>query len=169
MINITQIQTLIDKCSSMDDFRFILTTLLSEYSNLEREYEELENQKTSLMLPIINDLFAAKENEEDITSLKSIVSSLKVNYSNLIQEHRKIKDENEKLREEVSLLLISSKITEKQLNYFMHKNLVVTKNYYHCEGCEHNWTYVRAERQTSDCPVCRRKHLYPSKRKILTY
>lgn len=169
MIDINQIQTLINKCSSMDDFKFILDTLVSEYISLEKEYEQLENQKTSLMMPIINDMFAAKENEEDITSLKSIVSSLKVNYARLIQEHKKTKEENEKLREEISILSISGHITEKQLNYFMHKNLVVTKNYYHCDGCEHSWTYVRAERQTSDCPVCRRKHLYPAKRKILTY
>jgi rubrerythrin len=153
----------------MDDFKYILETLLTEYRSLEKEYEQLENQKTSLMMPIINDMFMSRSNEEDIAALKNVVSSLKSNYFKLIEESKKLKEENNRLKDQVSHLSISGKITEKQLDYFMHKNLVVTKNYYSCEECDHSWTYVRAERQTSDCPICRKRHLYPLKRKILTY
>lgn len=162
MIDVKAFRNLIDKASCMEDVHIILNALVDEYEELEKEYDQLEHQKIEAMMPAIDAIIGTKENIEDIKYLKSIIASLKNQLGAFLDQKR---DLEKSLRK----LAIEHQINQKQLKYFKEKNLVVTKNYYECESCEHEWTYVRAERQISDCPCCHKKHIYPKQRKILTY
>lgn len=98
MIDVKSIEGLMNKCSSVEECKMLLRTMLDEYNILEKEYNELEDQKLMLMMPAISEIIMSKTTDEDMTTLRRIVSSLKSNYAKCLNENKRLKSELDKLR-----------------------------------------------------------------------